>query len=346
MRPLTQERVFGRVRREYRYYRALIDDPRTPHAAKWLIGGGVGYLMLPLDLIPDFIPLIGKLDDMLIAPALIGLGMKLVPEDVKTDDRSRSRRIRRIYGDGYSGSVQFQSAALPGPFGIRIDACRRNPGMDGPVLFPLLDLVYEYGLVVVIDKRKSGEEFDGFTLETATTINAERCGTQTQLDVNFRPLPLVAALMYHGKDTSATGSFINSTAAFNALPNDLGRRLEKLRLRWRPCKEIRLEAVLAGDRVASTAKDGALQVSGAQFINLLMNDECEIVDSDCASVSELQAELREHVLQDRFCYKHEPVTSELLAWNPRQVLHIPNAASQSKPQYVYPGHLEGTMLGH
>lgn len=57
-------------------------DKRTPIAAKMLIGITIGYLLSPIDLIPDFIPVIGLLDDLIIVPALIALSNKLIPEVV------------------------------------------------------------------------------------------------------------------------------------------------------------------------------------------------------------------------------------------------------------------------
>ena len=65
-------------------------DKRTPFAAKLLIGLTVGYLMSPIDLIPDFIPVLGLLDDLLIVPALITFSIKLIPEEVIRDARLRA----------------------------------------------------------------------------------------------------------------------------------------------------------------------------------------------------------------------------------------------------------------
>jgi uncharacterized membrane protein YkvA (DUF1232 family) len=62
-------------------------DKRTPVFAKILIGITVGYLLSPIDLIPDFIPVLGILDDLLIVPALIALSIRLIPENVITDAR-------------------------------------------------------------------------------------------------------------------------------------------------------------------------------------------------------------------------------------------------------------------
>lgn len=62
-------------------------DKRTPIAAKILIGITIGYLLSPVDLIPDFIPVLGLLDDLIIVPALIALSIKLIPEIILKDAR-------------------------------------------------------------------------------------------------------------------------------------------------------------------------------------------------------------------------------------------------------------------
>ena len=341
----AQGRFAGRMHREYRYYKALLADPRTPTTAKWLIGGGVGYLLLPFDLIPDFIPIIGKVDDMLIAPALIGLGMKLVPEQVKDEDRSRSRRIRVLYDDDSMGPVLFESEALPGPFGIRIGSSGRDPEIQGPVLFPLLDLMYEYGLVVLADKTPSADRVDGYTLHTATIEESGLCTAQMQLDVNFRPLPLIAAVMYCKADSGSNETFVDTDAAYRALPPKLKKQVEGAHLRWSPCSEMRLDAILNSDDRSSCTHSAAHAVSGAQFINLLLSEDCRILDYSDACAGQLLADLRGHVRQDTLCYTHRSKVGELVTWNPRHVLHIPPDDSTNTPKYVYPRHLTGTTLG-
>ncbi len=54
-------------------------DPRTPWYAKLLAGAIVAYALSPIDLIPDFIPVLGLLDDLLLLPAAIWLAVRLVP---------------------------------------------------------------------------------------------------------------------------------------------------------------------------------------------------------------------------------------------------------------------------
>lgn len=81
------------LKAELRFYQLLLTDSRIPKAAKWLIGLAVGYAISPVDLIPDFIPIFGYLDDMIIVPALIFLALKMIPQDVIDDCRSRVKTL-------------------------------------------------------------------------------------------------------------------------------------------------------------------------------------------------------------------------------------------------------------
>lgn len=70
-------------------------DPRTPWYAKLLVAGIVAYAFSPLDLIPDFIPVLGYLDDLILLPLGITLAIRLVPSAVLAECRSRAEEIRR-----------------------------------------------------------------------------------------------------------------------------------------------------------------------------------------------------------------------------------------------------------
>jgi uncharacterized membrane protein YkvA (DUF1232 family) len=64
-------------------------DKRTPLMAKIMIGIIVGYAISPIDLIPDFIPVIGYLDDLIILPALMVITVKMIPAEVLEDCRKQ-----------------------------------------------------------------------------------------------------------------------------------------------------------------------------------------------------------------------------------------------------------------
>lgn len=66
-------------------------DPRTPWYAKVLAGAIVAYALSPIDLIPDFVPILGYLDDLIIVPAGIALAVKMIPEAVLADCRLKAQ---------------------------------------------------------------------------------------------------------------------------------------------------------------------------------------------------------------------------------------------------------------
>jgi uncharacterized membrane protein YkvA (DUF1232 family) len=68
-------------------------DPRTPWHAKLLAGIVVAYALSPIDLIPDFIPVLGYLDDLLLVPLGLWLAVRLIPEDVMEDCRARGAAL-------------------------------------------------------------------------------------------------------------------------------------------------------------------------------------------------------------------------------------------------------------
>lgn len=62
--------------------KGLMQDPDTPLISKILLGIAIGYALMPFDLIPDFIPVLGQLDDLIIIPGLIYLALMFIPKDV------------------------------------------------------------------------------------------------------------------------------------------------------------------------------------------------------------------------------------------------------------------------
>ena len=81
------KRLLAQFRREIAVYRLVLKDPRTPRIAKVLLGAAVAYAISPIDLIPDFIPVLGHLDDLIVVPTLLFFAVKLIPKDVMDDCR-------------------------------------------------------------------------------------------------------------------------------------------------------------------------------------------------------------------------------------------------------------------
>ena len=67
-----------------------VRDPRTPWYAKFLAGAVVAHTFSPIDLIPDFIPVLGYLDDLIITPGGIWLALKMIPPDVMAESREKA----------------------------------------------------------------------------------------------------------------------------------------------------------------------------------------------------------------------------------------------------------------
>ena len=67
-----------------------VRDPRTPVAARLVAGFVVAYALSPIDLIPDFIPVLGYLDDVILVPLGIALALWLIPAPVMVDARKRA----------------------------------------------------------------------------------------------------------------------------------------------------------------------------------------------------------------------------------------------------------------
>ncbi len=83
----------GRLKSEtYALYLAY-GDPRMPWYAKLFAALVVGYAFSPIDLIPDFIPVLGYLDDLILVPLGVALAVRMIPEDVLSESRQKAREM-------------------------------------------------------------------------------------------------------------------------------------------------------------------------------------------------------------------------------------------------------------
>src|SRR2546430_2287942 len=79
-----------RLRRDAHAVYLAARDPRVPWYARFLAVAVAGYALSPIDLIPDFIPIVGYLDDLVVVPLGIWLVVSLVPDEVMAECRSKA----------------------------------------------------------------------------------------------------------------------------------------------------------------------------------------------------------------------------------------------------------------
>ena len=70
-------------------------DPRTPRGAKLMAGTAAAYALSPIDLIPDFIPVIGYLDDLVLVPLGIWLAVRMVPDALMAEFRAQAESLEK-----------------------------------------------------------------------------------------------------------------------------------------------------------------------------------------------------------------------------------------------------------
>lgn len=80
-------RLMGRFLLEIEFYRRVLRHPQTPQLSKVLLGAAIAYAVSPIDLIPDFIPVVGHLDDLVILPLLIWMAVRMIPKTVIAECR-------------------------------------------------------------------------------------------------------------------------------------------------------------------------------------------------------------------------------------------------------------------
>ena len=82
-------KLFAMFRKELLLAWAVLRDPRTPKSAKLAVVLAVLYVVSPIDLVSDFIPILGWLDDGLIAYVLLQVAFKFLPPDLQAALRSK-----------------------------------------------------------------------------------------------------------------------------------------------------------------------------------------------------------------------------------------------------------------
>ena len=70
-----------------------LKDKRTPVLAKLFAALTVAYALSPVDLVPDFIPVLGYLDDVIILPALVALTVRFIPKEIMSSCREKSKEM-------------------------------------------------------------------------------------------------------------------------------------------------------------------------------------------------------------------------------------------------------------
>ena len=94
---MTLKERASKLKRDIPAVFLALKDKRTPVMAKILAAVTVAYALSPIDLIPDFIPVLGYLDDVLLLPGLVALTIKLLPRKVLEECR---RKAEGMWRDG------------------------------------------------------------------------------------------------------------------------------------------------------------------------------------------------------------------------------------------------------
>ena len=103
------EKLKSRARTLQADIQALVvafQDPRTPWAARGMIALVVAYALSPIDLIPDFIPVLGYLDDLILVPVGITLAIRMIPPQVMADSHKAAQQ------DGSAKSLGMLGAGI------------------------------------------------------------------------------------------------------------------------------------------------------------------------------------------------------------------------------------------
>ena len=90
------KQLVKRLKREIVVIYFALMDSKTPIIARIFAGITVGYMLSPIDLIPDFIPILGLIDDLILVPILIKLTLTLIPKVLISEIRLKVAGVQRL----------------------------------------------------------------------------------------------------------------------------------------------------------------------------------------------------------------------------------------------------------
>ena len=109
MKPLENARkLLAWFKTEIKVYRLVMRHPLTPRSSRIILGIAIAYAASPIDLIPDFIPVLGHLDDLLILPLLVWAATRTIPTSVVQECRNQVALART----GQPGVVADRHACI------------------------------------------------------------------------------------------------------------------------------------------------------------------------------------------------------------------------------------------
>jgi len=94
----------------------LVSDPRVPRKSKLILGGTIMYLVSPIDVVPDFVPGLGQLDDVVVALLALHSILNRVDDEVVVEHWPGDENVIRMVRAGLSAVAQL----LPGKWGSRV----------------------------------------------------------------------------------------------------------------------------------------------------------------------------------------------------------------------------------
>ena len=104
-------RILLVLRNELRLYFRLFRDSRTPKISKIMLIAAVIYLLSPIDIIPDFLPFAGFIDELIIIPLVFYVSTLFIPKDVVEDNRrivngnKREKETKKKFKDAQEGEI-------------------------------------------------------------------------------------------------------------------------------------------------------------------------------------------------------------------------------------------------